>query len=325
MASMANIFKLAKELNLEGDQLTAFIKEAKEELIRKEELEREDKLRKEELEREEKRRKEDIEREERRLEREDKCREREKEIEIERIKAEAKKEKSESAGKSNDKNDPYTSKIPRMTPFCENKGDTMDAFIHRFEIQAKTYKWSEDSKFMALSNLLSGESLKVLQTLGDNHQNYKSLKEALLKRFQCTEDGFQSRFHNAIPESQEDINTFISRLELLFDRWLEMAGITVGDFDKLRDLVIRDQIYNSLNIDMVTFLKERSPKSISEIRDISNKFVSAYPQKPLAKETNLTACFSSTNKDRHVQFKHEDRPRFNYNENSRFSGYKSVA
>ena len=47
----------------------------------------------------------------------------------------------------------------------------------------KSYDWSDDKTFLALSNLLTGESLRVLQTLSLEQQNYDCLKQALLKKF----------------------------------------------------------------------------------------------------------------------------------------------
>ena len=83
------------------------------------------------------------------------------------------------ANKSTTKNasHEFVSKVPKMAPFSESKGDTMDAFIFRFEMLVKSYDWSEDTKFLALSNLLTGDSLRVLQTLSLEQQNYKYLNK----------------------------------------------------------------------------------------------------------------------------------------------------
>ena len=46
----------------------------------------------------------------------------------------------------------------------------------------KSWDWSDDTTFFALSNRLTGESLRVLQTLSLELQNYDCLKQALLKK-----------------------------------------------------------------------------------------------------------------------------------------------
>ena len=69
----------------------------------------------------------------------------------------------------------------------------MDAFIFRFEMLVKSYAWSDDTKFLALSNLLTGDSLRVLQTLSLEQQNYNYLKQALLKKFSCTAADYNNK------------------------------------------------------------------------------------------------------------------------------------
>ncbi|GFO05092.1 hypothetical protein PoB_003159700 [Plakobranchus ocellatus] len=92
------------------------------------------------------------------------------------------------------------------------------------------------------------------------------------------------KFSNTIPLQSENTDTFISKVEMMFDRWTELAVITKGNLEELRDLVIRDQLYRSFNSKAVTFLKERSPKSIADVRDMAAKYRSAYPDISLARE-----------------------------------------
>ena len=256
----------------------------REEKEREREREREEKEREREREREEKER----EREERRLKREAEEQERQAQLQLAKINAEI---EISRANKSTTKNAPheFVSKVPKMAPFSESKGDTMDAFIFRFEMLVKSYDWSDDTKFLALSNLLTGDSLRVLQTLSLEQQNYNYLKQALLKKFLCTAADYNNKFRNAIPLPSEDADAFISRLEMVFDRWVELSEIEKGNYEQLRDLILRDQIYSSLHGDIVMFLKERSPKSVKEIRSLAEKYRTAHPSKPLAKDHSILA------------------------------------
>ncbi|GFR83691.1 reverse transcriptase [Elysia marginata] len=104
------------------------------------------------------------------------------------------------------------------------------------------YDWTDESKSLALSNLLAGESLKVLQTLSIEKQNYETLKQSLLKKLLCTASDYNYKFRNAIPLPNEDIDSFISKLETVVDRWVELSEVDKGNYGKLRDLIIRDQI-----------------------------------------------------------------------------------
>ena len=297
-----NLIKMGRELGYSGAELQTFVKEEKAEIRQREEKERQRGEREKEREREEREREREREREEKEREREEKEREREER----RLKREAEEQERQAqlqlakinaeieisrVNKSTTKNasHEFLSKVPKMAPFSESKGDTMDAFIFRFEMLVKSYDWSDDTKFLALSNLLTGDSLRVLQTLSLEQQNYNYLKQALLKKFLCTAADYNNKFRNAIPLPSEDADAFISRLEMVFDRWVELSEIEKGNYEQLRDLILRDQIYSSLHSDIVMFLKERSPKSVKEIRSLAEKYRTAHPSKPLAKDHSILA------------------------------------
>ena len=317
---------MGRELGYSGAELQTFVKEEKAEIRQREEKEREREEREKEREREREREEKEREREEREKERErerereEKGREREREREEKerereekerereerRLKREAEEQERQAqlqlakinaeieisrVNKSTTKSasHEFLSKVPKMAPFSESKGDTMDAFIFRFEMLVKSYAWSDDTKFLALSNLLTGDSLRVLQTLSLEQQNYNYLKQALLKKFLCTAADYNNKFRNAIPLPSEDADAFISRLEMVFDRWVELSEIEKGNYEQLRDLILRDQIYSSLHSDIVMFLKERSPKSVKEIRSLAEKYRTAHPSKPLAKDHSILA------------------------------------
>ncbi|GFN78170.1 reverse transcriptase [Plakobranchus ocellatus] len=188
----ARLVKLGKDLGLEGPELRAFMKEERDREEKREAQERQEKKKKEAQERQEKREAQ---------EREDKMRKEEQErkdkLELEKLKLQAEIENAKSLHSEKDSStSDWIAKIPRMNPFSEAKGDTMDAFLFRFEMLVKAHNWPEDKKFLALSNLLTGESLKVLQTLSVEQQTYSCLKQALLKTFLCTAADYN--FHRNI-------------------------------------------------------------------------------------------------------------------------------
>ncbi|GFO47244.1 hypothetical protein PoB_007374900 [Plakobranchus ocellatus] len=215
----ARLVKLGKDLGLEGPELRAFMKEERDREEKREAQERQEK--KEAQESQEKREAQ---------EREDKMRKKEQErkdrLELEKLKLQAEIENAKSLqSKKDSSTSDWIAKIPRMNPFSEAKGDTMDAFLFRFEMLVKAHNWPEDKKFLALSNLLTGESLKVLQTLSVEQQTYACLKQALLKKFLCTAADYNVKFRTAVPTNTEDADAFISRLETVFDKSLELSDI----------------------------------------------------------------------------------------------------
>ena len=67
----------------------------------------------------------------------------------------------------------------------------MDSFLHRFEVYADSQRWSKEQWEVYLSALLKGKALEVYSRLPvKDAQDYEILKDALLKRFNLTEEGF---------------------------------------------------------------------------------------------------------------------------------------
>jgi len=149
---------------------------------------------------------------------------------------------------------------PKMPPFDDTK-DNMDAFIHRFEIYA-SQKWPEDKWAVYLSALLQGKALEVHSRLSlEDANDYDILKNALLRRFNFTEEGFKRKFHSAKPEVNEAPAQFIARLTNY--RWLDFSVIE-KTFESLRDLMVREQYLDASTVELAVFLRERALTDLAE-------------------------------------------------------------
>ncbi|GFO35194.1 reverse transcriptase [Plakobranchus ocellatus] len=190
---------IGKEFGIKGEELHKFVEEKVEKCTK------------------ERKEKETIDREERTLEREAKIRlnelERDREQAIAANPA-TREIKSEDSRKIN------LSKLPKLPNFNLST-DALDAYITRFETLADQAKWNEDEKFIALSNLITGDSLQVLHNLPHEKKNYNGLKNALFIRFQYTEEGFRKRFKNFKPADGVDFATFVNSLRTYRDKYLE--------------------------------------------------------------------------------------------------------
>ena len=81
--------------------------------------------------------------------------------------------------------------------------------------------------------LLTGKALETYSRLHpDNLEKYDVLKEALLLRFQLTEDGFRNRFYQSKAEEGETAEQFMTRLTRYLERWMDLAG-TKKTYDEL--------------------------------------------------------------------------------------------
>ena len=154
--------------------------------------------------------------------------------------------------------------MPKIQPF-DDKNDDMDAFIRRYESYAVSLEWPKDRWAIYLSALLHGIALDVYNRQPVNEtSNYDSLKEALLRRFLLTEEGFREKLRTAKPERGESFGQFMTRLEGYFNRWIELGHVD-KTYQGLKDALLREQAMSVVTRNLRIFIMERKPKDIGEM------------------------------------------------------------
>ena len=197
---------------------------------------------------------------------------------------------------------------PKM-PHYDEKED-LDAYILRFERFAKAQNWPNEDWALNLSLCLTGESLRVYSRLPpDDSMDYSKLKEALLKRFQLTEEGFRLKFRREKPKKGETSIQFMARLDNYLFRWLEL-GLVEKTHNGVIDLMLKEQFLNVCNKDISLFVKEHGYKSSQQLSELADKYLEAHASQP-----GLDNCVKVYN-DKKGQTK---KPEGNTNQNERRS------
>jgi len=161
-------------------------------------------------------------------------------------------------------------KVPKM-PYFDDDKDCMDSYLNRFERFAQVEGWKKESYAIYLSALLKGKALDVYSRLpSDQASDYDSLKSALLKRYQLSEDGFKRKFRTARADIGESPTQFITRLASYLQRWVELAGADQS-YNGLTALIIREQYLSLCSPDMAMFLKERITTSLDELGKLAEQ------------------------------------------------------
>ena len=107
---------------------------------------------------------------------------------------------------------------PKLPAFVCGK-DNLDVYLHRFERYAKAQSWPKHVWATNLSALLTGKALDTYSRLDDDDaQDYEQVKEAILKRYSLTSEGFRKRLRSARPESGETAAQFSIRLRSYLDK-----------------------------------------------------------------------------------------------------------
>ena len=152
----------------------------------------------------------------------------------------------------------------------------MDAYFKRFERFAKNAKWPAEEWATNLSTFLQGKALEVYSPLSTEDANdYEKLRDALLKRYQLTEEGFHQKFRNSKQKIGETAGQFVIRLSNYLARLMELGKVK-ATFEGLRDMIVREQFLSVSPKNLVLFLKERKIKSVDEMVQLAEQDMEAH-------------------------------------------------
>ena len=168
----------------------------------------------------------------------------------------------------------YKAIRPTIPAFNESKDD-IDAYLQRYEKVAEVNKWPETDWALHLSKLLTGQALALYARLPtEEARDYKGLKAALLRRYELTVDGFRKRFHEARRDIDETATEFLGRSSRYLTRWVELAGIE-PTYDKLFDLIVREQFVSTCEPHLGVFLREKELTSMKEVAKAADLYLDA--------------------------------------------------
>ena len=89
--------------------------------------------------------------------------------------------------------------------------DSIDAYFDRFEAFAENQGREKGEWAVMLSALLTGKALHVFSTLSKADQrDYKKLREALMKGYDLTVEGYRRKFRQARIQSVEKYASLVS-------------------------------------------------------------------------------------------------------------------
>ena len=289
MGDFEKFVEQGKQLGLTGESLMKYVERREEQ-----NAEREERSKKREHEERIEREKRENEREQRENEREQRAHEermkaqeagekekqRQHEMAIAQMRSEAKRDVGDHQGTSNNSQRGY---IPKLPPFQEDK-DEIDSFLYRFEAHATTCEWEKEKWPLYVASLLKGSALTLYHSMASKGStSWEDLKRELLKKFQCTEEGFREKFRQIRPEADESFAAFLIRAGHLLDRWVELSN-TPTSYGGLRDLILREQILQSVSPELGTFLRERDIPSAEVMCKLAEQYREARPGKSCARK-----------------------------------------
>ena len=213
---------------------------------------------------------------EREREREEREKEREREREEKEKERQFELEKLRLSNSSAANRSGTNRKLPKLPPFEEN--EDIDIYLTRFERIAQSNDWDRDDWAVSLSALLTGKALEVYHRLStEEADDYDTLKEALLRRFGLTAEGFRKRLRESPPEPDETPGQYITRLTTYLEKWMSLSEFPAS-LDGLRQLTLIEQFLLACPKELELFLKRNGHGTLEEISCAAEQFLTASGQ-----------------------------------------------
>ena len=158
----------------------------------------------------------------------------------------------------------------RVAKLTEN--DDIEAYLTTFERLMGAYEVKKDKWAFKLAPQLVGKAQQAYAGLSvDDASDYDQLKSAILRRYDITEESYRQRFRAAKPGPGESNRELAARLEDLAGKWMKACT----SIDELRDLVVLEQLLNTLPEDVRIFVKERKPRTSVEAGRLADDYIAA--------------------------------------------------
>ena len=200
-------------------------------------------------------------------------------------------------------------KGPKLPVFADGKDD-LDSYLKRFERFAISNDWKRGEWATALSALLTGKALDVYSRLPDDTAlDYEKVKEALLIRYQLTEEGFKKKYRESDPEEGETPDQFYARIDGYLERWVELS-VTEKSYQGLKELMNREQFISRCPQDLAIYLKEVDPGDHDEMTKYAQQYLSAHNKQLARKRNRVERNLESLSSFVHTNTKAKDNGEF---------------
>ena len=92
----------------------------------------------------------------------------------------------------------------------------------------------------------------------ENSKSYDKIKRALFERFGLNPLEYRNQFRGSKQLSNEAFKEYVIFTSSYFDHWKDSEAVQ-RDYDKLADMIIRDQLISNCNLDLQTYLQGKEP------------------------------------------------------------------
>ena len=158
----------------------------------------------------------------------------------------------------------------RLTRLSDS--DDIEAYLNTFERMMEAFEVDRARWPYKLAPQLTGKAQQAYAALSlDEARDYDAVKAAILRRYNINEETYRQRFRGATLKSGETPRELVTRLHDLVRRW----GKECKSAQDVFDIMIREQLLNTLPEEVRVWVTERKPRSREEAGQLAEDYLQA--------------------------------------------------
>ena len=155
-------------------------------------------------------------------------------------------------------------KVPKLT-----EQDDIVSYITMFERLMTAFEIKYEKWAFKLASHLSGKAQQAYAALSvDDAGDFEKLKNAILRRYDITEESYRQRFRSTKRMGDESYRETVARLNDLAMKWLKTKETRA----KVVDQIVLEQFLMSLTDEVRVFVRERSPGTSEEAAKLADDY-----------------------------------------------------
>lgn len=157
--------------------------------------------------------------------------------------------------------------VPKLT-----EKDDIVSYLTMFERLMVAYEVKREKWVFKLAAHLVGKAQEAYAALSiEDARDYVKVKEAILRRFDITEESYRQRFRAAKKRTEESNRELVARLNDLAGKWMKSFETR----EDLLDQVVLEQFLRTLPEEVRVFVRERRLKSSADASKFADDYLQA--------------------------------------------------
>ena len=197
-------------------------------------------------------------------------RSRELELQVKQAELEIEQQKNKTGQNSRESSAFDPSRVSRLVP--PFKEDEIDQYFLHFEKVALNLKWPKDCWTTLLQTVFTGKARQAYNDLPQKYSHdYEEVKQTVLKIYELVPEAYRLKFRSCQMNENEGYVEFMRSKERLFNKWVTSKNVG-NDYNKLRQLMLLEELKHCAHPRVKTFLDEQDPNDIYDAAEKADSY-----------------------------------------------------